>query len=94
LRITGITNQNKIAIVFEFKDRLFGYCAIPGPYEFCGNTTAAALDIETHLLFEVSTTPEEALEWLHRSVITDIKQVVREAIKETLAEEYKAKSKD
>jgi transcriptional regulator with XRE-family HTH domain len=55
---------------------------------------AAALDIETHLLFEVSTTPKEALERLHRSLVTDIKQVVREAIKETLTEECKAKSKD
>jgi transcriptional regulator with XRE-family HTH domain len=54
---------------------------------------AAALDIETHLLFEVATTPEEALERLHRSVITDIKQVVREAIKETLADECKDKAK-
>jgi transcriptional regulator with XRE-family HTH domain len=55
---------------------------------------AAALDIETHLLFEVSTTPEEALEQLHQAVVTDIKQVVREAIKETLADECKAKDKE
>jgi hypothetical protein len=54
---------------------------------------AAALDIETHLLFKVSTGPVEALERLHRSVITDIKEVVREAIKETLVEECKTKSK-
>ena len=48
---------------------------------------AAALDVETQLLFKVSTTPEETLEKLHQSVVTDIKQVVREAIKETLADE-------
>jgi transcriptional regulator with XRE-family HTH domain len=54
---------------------------------------AAALGIESHLLFEVSATPVEALERLHRSVVADIKQVVREAIKETLAEECKAKGK-
>ncbi|MDR2176980.1 MAG: helix-turn-helix domain-containing protein [Treponema sp.] len=52
---------------------------------------AAALNIETHLLFEVSTSPEEALERLHRSVIVDIKQVVRDAIKETLSGECKHK---
>jgi transcriptional regulator with XRE-family HTH domain len=48
---------------------------------------AIALDIETQLLFKVSTTPEETLEKLRQSVVADIKQVVREAIKETLASE-------
>jgi transcriptional regulator with XRE-family HTH domain len=55
---------------------------------------AAALDIESHLLFEVSTTPEEALERLHWSIVTNIKQVVRETIKETLAEEYRAQNRE
>jgi transcriptional regulator with XRE-family HTH domain len=55
---------------------------------------AAALNIETHLLFEVPSTPEDALERLHRSVVTDIKQVVRETIKETLTEVCKAKDRD
>jgi transcriptional regulator with XRE-family HTH domain len=50
---------------------------------------ASALNIETHLLFEVSITPEEALERLHQSIVTDIKQVVKESIRETLAMECK-----
>ena len=54
---------------------------------------ATALDVETQLLFKVSTTPEETLEKLHKSVVADIKQVVREAIKETLASECKVKRK-
>jgi transcriptional regulator with XRE-family HTH domain len=55
---------------------------------------AAALNVETYLLFDVSTTPKEALERLHWSVVSDIKRVVREAVKEALAEEYKARGKD
>jgi transcriptional regulator with XRE-family HTH domain len=54
---------------------------------------AAALGIETHLLFKVSATPAEALERLRQSVVNDIKQVVRETIKETFAEFYKTNSK-
>ncbi|GMO54811.1 MAG: hypothetical protein Pg6C_20720 [Treponemataceae bacterium] len=52
---------------------------------------AAALGIETHLLFEVSATPEQALERLHISVVTDIKQVVRDAVKEALSDTCKAR---
>jgi transcriptional regulator with XRE-family HTH domain len=52
---------------------------------------AKALNIRAHQLFEVSTGPAEALKSLHRSIITDIKQVVRETIKETLADECKNK---
>jgi transcriptional regulator with XRE-family HTH domain len=54
---------------------------------------ANALDIETHQLFSVAPTPEEALERLHQSIVADIrqeitgmKQVVREALEEALAE--------
>ncbi|MDR1893595.1 MAG: helix-turn-helix transcriptional regulator [Spirochaetales bacterium] len=54
---------------------------------------AKAFGIETHQLFEVSTTPEEALERLHRSIVTDIRQVVRETIQETLSGECKGKDK-
>jgi transcriptional regulator with XRE-family HTH domain len=54
---------------------------------------ADALNVETQLLFNVSSTPEEAIEKLHQAVVTDIKQVVREAIRETLIEECKAKGK-
>jgi transcriptional regulator with XRE-family HTH domain len=53
---------------------------------------ANALDIEPYQLFSVPATPEEALERLHRSVVTDIKQVVREAVKESFAEECKGKT--
>jgi transcriptional regulator with XRE-family HTH domain len=54
---------------------------------------AAALNIETHQLVEVSSTPEDALERLHRSIVTDIKEVVRETIKESFAEECRDRSK-
>jgi transcriptional regulator with XRE-family HTH domain len=50
---------------------------------------ANALDIEPHQLFSVPVAPEEALERLHQSIVMDIKQVVREAVKETLADEGK-----
>jgi transcriptional regulator with XRE-family HTH domain len=53
---------------------------------------AKACGIETHQLFGVSTTPEEALERLHQSIVTDIKHVVRETIQETLADECKGKA--
>jgi transcriptional regulator with XRE-family HTH domain len=54
---------------------------------------AAALNIETHQLVKVSASPEEALERLHRSIVMDIKQVVREAVKESFAEACKNKGK-
>jgi transcriptional regulator with XRE-family HTH domain len=59
---------------------------------------AKALAIEPHQLFSVSAAPEEALERLHqaivtdmRQLITDIKKVVRETIRETLVDECKSK---
>jgi transcriptional regulator with XRE-family HTH domain len=54
---------------------------------------AAALNIEPHQLVEVSAGPEEALERLHHSIVADIKQVVREAIKESFIEECNARGK-
>jgi transcriptional regulator with XRE-family HTH domain len=45
---------------------------------------AAALGIETHLLFEVSTTPEEALERLYQTVAADIEHLVADTIEKTL----------
>jgi transcriptional regulator with XRE-family HTH domain len=54
---------------------------------------ATALNIETHQLVEVAVTPEDALERLHQSIVTDIKQVVRKTIKESFAEECKANGK-
>ncbi|GHU03983.1 transcriptional regulator [Spirochaetia bacterium] len=60
---------------------------------------AKALNIETHQLMEVSASPEEALERLHQSIVTDIrqvmtdmKQVVRETIQDTLADDCKGKA--
>jgi transcriptional regulator with XRE-family HTH domain len=54
---------------------------------------ANALDIEPHQLFSVAPTPEESLERLHQSIVADIrqeitgmKQAVREALEEALAE--------
>jgi transcriptional regulator with XRE-family HTH domain len=52
---------------------------------------AKALDIEPHQLFSVSATPEEALERLRRSIVTEMKQVVKETIKETFADDGKSK---
>jgi transcriptional regulator with XRE-family HTH domain len=53
---------------------------------------AVALGIETHRLFEVSTTPEEALSLLRREIVNEMTQlaanmerVVAKTIQETLA---------
>jgi transcriptional regulator with XRE-family HTH domain len=50
---------------------------------------AAALGIETHLLFEVSTTPEEALERLYQTVAANIERLVTNTIERTLSEKCK-----
>jgi len=50
---------------------------------------AKALGIASHELFLVPTTPEDALERLHYEVITDIKNVVSEAVKTAVTEQYK-----
>jgi len=50
---------------------------------------AKALGIASHELFLVSTTPEEALERLHYEVLTDIKNVVSEAVKSAVTEQCK-----
>jgi transcriptional regulator with XRE-family HTH domain len=47
---------------------------------------AEALEVEPHRLFSVSDTLDESLERLRQAIVTDMKQVVREAIKETLAD--------
>jgi transcriptional regulator with XRE-family HTH domain len=61
---------------------------------------AKALGIETHQLFNVSTSSEEVLKRLHQSIVTDIqqgitdmKQAVAEAVKEALAGECTDKGK-
>jgi transcriptional regulator with XRE-family HTH domain len=50
---------------------------------------AKALEVEPHRLFSVSDALDESFERLHRVIVTDIKQIVREAIKETLADKYR-----
>jgi transcriptional regulator with XRE-family HTH domain len=47
---------------------------------------AKALEVEPHQLFSVSPPLDESLERLRQAIVTDMKQVVREAIKETLSD--------
>jgi transcriptional regulator with XRE-family HTH domain len=61
---------------------------------------AAALEIETHQLFAVSTTPEEALLLLRQDIVnemtqvaTNMERVVAKAIEETLDKKCKDKGK-
>ena len=46
---------------------------------------AKALEVEPSQLFSVSDTLDESFERLHQAIVTDMKQIVREVIKETLA---------
>jgi transcriptional regulator with XRE-family HTH domain len=46
---------------------------------------AGAFGIETHELFAVPSTPEGALERLHKELLTDIERVVGEAVKRAIA---------
>jgi len=54
---------------------------------------AKILKIESHKLFSVENDPNEPLERLRQSIVADMKEVVKEAIKETLTEECKDKKK-
>ena len=61
---------------------------------------AKTLGIEPHQLFTVENDPNDTNERLHKKIATemkhvveDIKQVVKEAVKETLTEECKKKEK-
>jgi transcriptional regulator with XRE-family HTH domain len=54
---------------------------------------AKALAVEPHQLFSVSDTLDESFEHLHQAIVTDMKQVIREALKEILSENCKAKDK-
>jgi transcriptional regulator with XRE-family HTH domain len=54
---------------------------------------AKALDIETYKLFEMPTTPEEALKLLRQDIVSEIEQLVVKAIKETFTAECKGKDK-
>ncbi|MDR2477553.1 MAG: helix-turn-helix domain-containing protein [Treponema sp.] len=46
---------------------------------------AQALEVEPHQLFSVSDTFDESFARLHQAIVADMKQVVREALEETLA---------
>jgi transcriptional regulator with XRE-family HTH domain len=48
---------------------------------------ASALKIETFQLFDASTTAEGALIHLERSILNNIKQVIKETVRETINEE-------
>jgi len=48
---------------------------------------AKALKIETFQLFDASATPEGILLHLEKSIVSNIRQVVKEAVKETISEE-------
>ncbi|MCL2186949.1 MAG: helix-turn-helix transcriptional regulator [Treponema sp.] len=47
---------------------------------------ANALEIETHQLFTVPPSPEDAMEQLRISIVKDIDQVVADAVKKAIAE--------
>jgi len=52
---------------------------------------AKALDIDAIQFFDISGNPEGSLQQLEQSVISNIKQAVQEAVKDTLKEECKKK---
>jgi transcriptional regulator with XRE-family HTH domain len=55
---------------------------------------AQALNVEPHSLFSAPTTLDEALEHLRQLIVTDIKQVVREVLQETISSECKNRDKE
>jgi transcriptional regulator with XRE-family HTH domain len=50
---------------------------------------AKALDIEAYQLFTVPPSPEDAMERLHRDIVSDVRQVFDELIAKTLEEKCK-----
>jgi transcriptional regulator with XRE-family HTH domain len=54
---------------------------------------ADALDIEIYELFVVSHSPEEELERLRQTLITDVRQTVEEAVENALAKQDKKSGK-
>ena len=50
---------------------------------------AEALEIETYQLFDVSATPEGALLHLERSIVSNIEQVIADAIEKNLSTQCK-----
>jgi len=54
---------------------------------------AQALEVDPHQLFSVSDTFDETFERLRQAIVTDMKQIVRETIKETLADASKEQNR-
>jgi len=52
---------------------------------------AKALDIQTFQLFTPTATPEGALLHLEQSIVTNIEQVVSDAIEKAISAKYKSK---
>ncbi|MCL2156037.1 MAG: helix-turn-helix transcriptional regulator [Leptospirales bacterium] len=50
---------------------------------------AEALGIETYELFVVKPSPEDAMERLHNSIISNIERIVAEAVEKAIAEKCK-----
>ena len=50
---------------------------------------AEALGIETYELFVVKPSPEDAMERLHNSIVSNIEQIVAEAVEKAIAEKCK-----
>jgi transcriptional regulator with XRE-family HTH domain len=50
---------------------------------------AGALNIKTWQLFAVPPSPEDVMERLHQSIVKDIDQVVAEAVKKAIVENFK-----
>jgi transcriptional regulator with XRE-family HTH domain len=50
---------------------------------------AKSLEIEPYKLFSVASDPNEPLEQLHRRIITDMKQIVSEAIEKVIDSQCK-----
>ena len=50
---------------------------------------AKALEIEPYKLFSVESDPNEPLERLHQKIITDMKQIVTEAVERAIDNKYK-----
>ncbi|MCL2194219.1 MAG: helix-turn-helix domain-containing protein [Treponema sp.] len=50
---------------------------------------ARALEVDTHQLFSVADGLEEPFKRLHQAIVADMKQIVREAVLETLADSHR-----
>ena len=50
---------------------------------------AKTLKIEPYKLFSVESDPNEPLERLHRKIITDMKQIINEAVEKVIDSKYK-----